>query len=192
MIGIPLGLLYANAGEWLIHKYVLHGLGKNKQNFWAFHWHEHHRAAREHNQYDPHYKRSLLSWSPQTKEALGLVGMAIAHLPLFPIAPFFTMTVWYAGINYYRVHKRSHLDPEWGKKHLPWHVDHHLGPDQNQNWCVTKPWFDDIMGTRKPYVGTQKFEDDQARRAQKSRVVLQANATRKEDDAAIEAPKTVA
>ncbi len=36
MIGIPLGLLWANAGEWAIHKYVLHGLGRRKGTFWAF------------------------------------------------------------------------------------------------------------------------------------------------------------
>ena len=45
MLGIPLGLLYANASEWLIHHYVLHGLGKKKRSFWSFHWGEHHRAC---------------------------------------------------------------------------------------------------------------------------------------------------
>ena len=40
MLGIPLGLLYSNAGEWLLHKYLLHGLGRRKGTFWAFHWHE--------------------------------------------------------------------------------------------------------------------------------------------------------
>ena len=39
MIGIPVALAASNAGEWLIHKYWLHGLGKNKKSFWAFHWH---------------------------------------------------------------------------------------------------------------------------------------------------------
>ena len=34
------------------------------------------------------------------------------------------------------------------REHLPWHVDHHLGRNQDTNWCVTKPWFDYIMGTR--------------------------------------------
>ena len=36
MIGIPIGLIAANASEWLIHKYVLHGPGKKKDSFWAF------------------------------------------------------------------------------------------------------------------------------------------------------------
>ena len=38
-----------------------------------------------------------------------------------------------------------------GKQHLPWHYDHHMGRDQNANWCVTHPLFDNVMGTRKIY-----------------------------------------
>ncbi len=71
MIGIPLGLVYSNIGEWVIHKYVLHA-ARQKKNFWSFHWHEHHRAARENNQLDPHYQRSLLEWNAQSKEVVGL------------------------------------------------------------------------------------------------------------------------
>ncbi len=148
MIGIPLGLLYANAGEWLIHKYVLHGLGRRKSSFWSFHWHEHHKASRRGDMHDPAYERPLGGWNGQTKEALGLVLMGLAHAPLFPVAPFFTATVWYCGARYYYAHRRAHLDFAWAKEHLPWHVDHHLGPDQDANWCVTRPWFDHVMGTR--------------------------------------------
>lgn len=153
MIGIPLGLLYANAGEWLIHKYVLHGLGRKKRSFWSFHWHEHHRASRRNGMLDEHYHRSLLGWNAQSKEALGLVGIGLSHLPLLPVAPFFTATVIYSAARYYRIHKRAHLDPEWAKAHLPWHYDHHMAPDQDANWCVTHPFFDRVMGTRKPFLG---------------------------------------
>jgi hypothetical protein len=151
MIGIPIGLAAANAGEWLIHKHWLHGLGRNKKSFWAFHWHEHHREAHRNAMIDPFYERSVLSWSPQGKEALALVLGAMALAPVFPVAPFFTGTVWFSMARYYRLHKRSHQDPAWAKEHLPWHVDHHLGRDQNANWCVTHPWFDYVMQTRKPF-----------------------------------------
>lgn len=151
MIGIPLGLLYANAGEWLVHKYILHGLGKNKDSFWAFHWHEHHREARKHDMLDDNYERSLFGWSAQSKEALALLAAALAHLPLFPVAPFFTGTVLYRIWAYYRIHKRAHLEPGWAKENLPWHYDHHMGKDQNANWCVTHPFFDYVMGTRIAY-----------------------------------------
>jgi hypothetical protein len=46
MIGLSIGLFYSNAGEWFIHRYVLHGLGRNKQSLWSFHGHDHHRAYR--------------------------------------------------------------------------------------------------------------------------------------------------
>jgi hypothetical protein len=152
MIGIPLGLAVSNAGEWFLHKHMLHGRGRNKKSFWAFHWHEHHREAHQNDMFDPQYTRSLFTWSPQGKEALALSVGALASLPLFPLAPFFMGTLWFGMIRYYRVHKRSHLDREWARENLPWHVDHHLGKDQNANWCVTHPWFDYVMKTRKPYL----------------------------------------
>jgi hypothetical protein len=157
MIGIPIGLLAANATEWLVHKYVLHGLGSDKKSFWAFHWHEHHKNARKHAGVDHDYDRPLLSrWNGQSKEAVALVAAAVAVVPLIPIAPFFVATVTYSALNYYRKHKRAHLDPAWAREHLPWHYDHHMGPNQHANWCVTRPWFDQIMGTREPYVGTER------------------------------------
>lgn len=151
MLGIPIGLAASNAGECLIHKHWLHGLGRNKKSFWAFHWHEHHREAIRHGMIDAQYQRSVFTWSPQGKEALALTLGAVAMAPLFPVAPFFTGTVWYRMARYYQAHKKSHLDPAWAKANLPWHVDHHLGRDQNANWCVTHPWFDYVMKTRKPY-----------------------------------------
>lgn len=156
MLGFPLGLFYSNAGEWFIHRYVLHGRGKHRQSMWSFHWHEHHRASRLHDFKDSHYQRSIWGLHAQGKEALAVSCLAAAHVPLFPIAPFFTAAVWYSAWNYHRVHKRSHLDPDWARDNLPWHYDHHMAPNQNANWCVTRPWFDYLMGTREPYVGTEK------------------------------------
>jgi len=153
MIGIPLGLAYSNAFEWAFHKYVLHGLGKNKASFWSFHFHDHHRLARKHAMKDPGYAESVFQWNPQGKEAAALAAGAVIMAPFFPVAPFFTGTVWYCLWNYYRVHKQAHLDPEWAKEHLPWHVAHHMGRDQDTNWCVTNPWFDKVMQTAEPMPG---------------------------------------
>ncbi|MFT3756484.1 MAG: hypothetical protein QM769_11170 [Pseudoxanthomonas sp.] len=97
MLGIPLGLLYANAGEWVIHKYVLHGVGKKKKSFWNFHWGEHHRASRKNDFRDPDYERSVFGKHAQGKEALGIAGLMLVHAPLFPVAPYFTATVWYSA-----------------------------------------------------------------------------------------------
>jgi len=164
LIEIPAGLLYGNAMEWLIHKYLLHGLGKNKSSFWSFHWHDHHRNARRKDMVDEDYQKPIKLAEPPGKELVSLILAALAHAPLFFIAPFFTLTVWYCAFNYHRVHKKSHLDPEWARENMPWHVDHHMGPDQDQNWCVTKPWFDIIMGTRVRYVGTQHEEQSREKR----------------------------
>lgn len=155
MIGIPVGLAVANATEWLVHKYVLHGLGQEKSSFWSFHWHEHHRAARKNDHRDEAYEGGVLQWNGQGKEALALAATSLAWLPLLPVAPFFVGTLLYSGVDYYRKHKRAHLDTEWARENLPWHYDHHMGPNQNANWCVTHPWFDIVMGTREPYVGTE-------------------------------------
>ena len=152
MLGIPIGLLYANAGEWLIHKYVLHGLGRRKSSPWSYHWHEHHRAARQNGHLDPAYGRNAFQWNAQGKEALGLLIIALAHLPLLPVAPFFVASVEYSTLTYYRVHRRAHRDPAWAREHLRWHYDHHMGKNQDANWCVTWPWFDWVMGTRERYV----------------------------------------
>ena len=148
MIGIPIGLAYANAAEWLIHKYVLHGSGKKKGTFWSFHFHEHHKASRKNGFIDEVYVRPGIRWDPKGKELLGLVALTSTHLPLFPVAPFFTTSLVYSAYNYYVTHKRAHLDPAWAAENLPWHVEHHMGRNQDANWCVTKPFFDYVMGTR--------------------------------------------
>ncbi len=165
MIGIPLGLLTANGVEWWVHKHWLHGRGKNRDSFWSFHWHDHHRNVRRSGHHDVDYTQPFWRSTPRFKEVVSLVGSAVAIAPLFPVAPFFVGTLWYANANYYRKHKKSHLDIEWARTHLPWHYDHHMGPDQNQNWCVTRPWFDHLMGTRVPYLGTPRAARDDARRA---------------------------
>jgi|GEM_PF-390228 len=175
MIGIPLGIVYANAFEWVIHKHLLHGLGRNKKSFWAFHWHEHHKKARKHDMHDDQYAgRNVFvailkgDQTAKTKEAVGLIAASALHLPLLPIAPFFTVTVWACAANYYRVHRRSHLDPVWAEEHVPWHVDHHMGKNQDANWCVTWPLTDWIMGTREKYVGTPAWLEAKARAAREA------------------------
>lgn len=149
MIQIILGFFASNFGEWAIHKYVLHGLGKNPKSFWSFHWHDHHNQARRNDMIDPQYQNSLTKWSPATKEIIALFIGALMLLPLLPFVPFFVGTVWYFMLRYYFVHRVAHTQPDYAKKFLPWHYDHHMGKDQNANWCIQFPMFDYILGTRK-------------------------------------------
>lgn len=161
MIGIALGIVVANAGEWLIHKHVLHGLGADRESYWAFHWHDHHRHARRNSFRDEAYERSVFEPGGKSKEALGILSMAAAVSPLFPVAPWFVGTLWASGAAYYAVHRQSHLNPAWARKWVPWHYDHHMGANQHANWCVTFPLMDYVMGTRVPYVGTEAERLDQ-------------------------------
>lgn len=148
LLGAALGLLHANAVEWLTHKYVLHGLGKRKGSMWRFHWAQHHRIARKNGMYDKSYEAPFWSWSDRGKEIAGIVGLALLHLPLIKVAPYFTCAVLFSSGNYLYRHRKAHLDIEWGKKHMPHHWDHHMGANQDANWCVSYPWFDWILGTR--------------------------------------------
>ncbi len=152
LLGVVAGLAVTNIGEWFIHKYVLHVLGRKKSSFWAFHWHQHHRSVRRMKMVDPLYVMEATGEHTFSREIKSLLAVAViggAALLLF--VPSFVVTVWYRMYRYYVVHRRSHLDTEWAKTNLPWHYDHHLGKSQNANWCVTHPWFDYVMGTRVKY-----------------------------------------
>lgn len=145
---ISLGLFAENAGEWLFHRYVLHGLGKRPKSLWNYHWSEHHRAARANQMLDPGYRGWPLRWNTQGKEALFLLLVAAAHLPLLAFAPLYASGMLLGLAVYYARHRRAHLDPEWAKANLPWHYEHHLSKGAEANWCISWPWFDWLMGTR--------------------------------------------
>lgn len=160
MIGFPVGLIVSNATEWVAHKYVLHGLGRSKKSFWSFHWHEHHKQSRKNGFRDADYERSPLGLNAQGKEVYALAATCAAVATLLPVAPYFCAGVFTSSYLYYALHKKSHLEPQWARKWLPWHYDHHMGPNQDANWCVTLPLFDHLMGTRVPYAGTEREQRD--------------------------------
>ena len=73
----------------------------------------------------------------------------MVHTPLLFISPFFFGSLFYFACRYFYIHRKAHLDVEWGKKYFPWHYDHHMGKNQDANWGVTHPLWDYILGTRK-------------------------------------------
>lgn len=145
-----LGLIYANFAEWFIHKYILHKLGKKKFQFnqFSFHWKNHHKNARKYQFYDFDYLEPLLKWNSKTKEIIGLSLLIISHLPLLLYLPYFVMAAYLHVIVYYFIHQWAHTNPQHAKKYLKWHWDHHMGSNQDTNWCVTYPLADYILGTR--------------------------------------------
>jgi hypothetical protein len=178
MIGIPLAVASFAYGEWAAHKYLLHWLGRDKSSVFAFHFHTHHQKVRRHGGYDPDFEGPVWSTPTQMGEAIGLTVIGLAHAPLLPVAPFYTLTTWYLLAKYRRDHRRAHIDPEWGRTHLAWHYDHHMGPSQHKNWGVTFQWFDKLAGTRVPYVGTDKELADRSRNHDRAAAAMEGRAPR--------------
>ena len=143
-----LAFLYANLLEWVIHKYIFRGLGKNKNSKFAGHWHTHHKLCRKNDNKDETYKE--FPPHPSVKQELSsLLILALAHTPIIFFSPFFYISLVYFTIRYFFIHRKTHTDVEWGKKYFPWHYEHHMGKDQDANWGVTNPLWDHILGTRK-------------------------------------------
>lgn len=148
LIGIPLGFLVENAGEWFSHRYILHALGKTPGSIWSYHWHEHHRVCRQNGMIDPGYRESPMRWNTQGKEVLFLLVVIVLHAPFIYLIPGYVTGMYIALACYYYKHRRAHLEPEWGKVHLPWHWEHHMGKNSDANWCITWNWFDRLMNTQ--------------------------------------------
>jgi len=143
-----LAVLYTNLGEWLFHRFILHGLGKHRHSVWAFHCHEHHAICAKNAMFDPGYRNfSWSTWNAQTKELLVMTSFFLLHLPLLWFAPMFGFTLIASFGLYYFKHRKAHLDPAWAKTHLNWHYEHHVYPGSG-NWCVTWPLCDYLLGTR--------------------------------------------
>jgi len=151
---IVFGFLYATLLEWLLHKYILHGLGKNKKSYWAFHWHSHHKTCRKNKNSDINYK--FPGAPPVKKEIISLLLLTIIHIPLWYVSKIFYLTLVLCAIRYFYMHRKSHLNIEWGRKKMPWHHDHHMGTNQDANWGVTTDLMDLLMNTRVYYLPRRK------------------------------------
>jgi len=93
--------------------------------------------------YDPGYESVVSSWF----EIEALTIAAFIHFPVIFFFPASYLTLVISLVSYYLLHRKSHLNVEWGKKWMPWHYAHHMGPDQNKNWGVRLPIIDLLMRT---------------------------------------------
>lgn len=121
MIGFPIALIFANGFEWYAHKYILHGTPRPGQPRYSpipksmkSHW-QHHKIVRTTDYQDDGYAEGLSNWRTRDEVTSLLKLTAITSLAM-PVAPFFTLGTYYAAARYFYVHRRSHLEPEWGKK----------------------------------------------------------------------------
>lgn len=148
---LALACLWGNLLEWLVHKHVLHGWGRARRGYWAYHWHTHHANVKRHGLVDPDYLRGKLASEQCAKETLGIWAAALAHAWLvWPRLPWAAAAILTYAALYLYCHERSHRDEAWARRWLPWHVEHHFGSDPDRNWCLTFPLWDWILGTRGP------------------------------------------
>mgnify|MGYP003144388306 CR=1 FL=1 len=147
VVQIILGIVFANWFEWAAHKYVMHDLGR-RWRWLSWHWMQHHRNSALNKFHDKDYLKSPFDWNSRAKEILGLALLALCVSPVSLLAPvmYATMVTW--TVLYYVTHAKSHRNPEWAKKYVPWHYEHHMGQAPDANFCVVMPLWDIILGTR--------------------------------------------
>jgi len=164
VVAALVGWLYGTALEYLVHRFVFHGIGKKRSSAFSFHWHQHHKESRKNAMLEPAYMQRRLAWNGYTREVVGISVLVVLHIPIaffFPTA-FAAMVAW--GLHYHFVHHKTHVDPEWARAHCPWHVDHHMAPNQDANYGVTSDWMDRLFGTREVWVGTEREKKQIERR----------------------------
>ncbi|NOZ97890.1 MAG: hypothetical protein GXO52_09060 [Gammaproteobacteria bacterium] len=152
--GFVAGLVLANGFEWVAHKYLLHGVHRKGQPRFSptpkqmeSHW-AHHREVRKTQFHDECYVEGLHNWRTRNELLSLAVVASVSSAVAYPFSKGMALAFWYSAGNYYYVHRRSHLEPDWSKRRIPWHYDHHMNSNQDANWGVTRPWFDYILGTR--------------------------------------------
>ena len=123
--------------EYIVHRYLFHGLGKKGNSMFAFHIRGHHLTAR---------KNKFIDLKVSANESLGLPFLLLIHLPfLWWSLSFFVALALYASA-FILLHNYQHRNPEFTKKYFWWHWDHHMG-NQNKSWGVVLPIMDLILGT---------------------------------------------
>lgn len=137
IIGFLLGLVYASFLEWGIHKYLFHKLGRKKDSIFAYHLRGHHVLAK---------KNGFVDLTASRVESVGMMFLILLHIPVI----FYSVSFW-AAITLYALafkflHGYQHSNPEFTKKHMKWHWDHHM-KNPNKNYNVVLPIADKIMRT---------------------------------------------
>ena len=150
LVWILLGLVVGSFIEWFAHRYFLHNF--SSRVFSRSHFSVHHKKCRKNNNFDEDYLR----FPPRHIDGGGgeiilLISLAALTTPTILISFWFWAGLVLHAMIYYYLHRKSHIDSEWGRKWMPWHWDHHMGKDQNYNWGVTNPIFDYVFRTRKKY-----------------------------------------
>ena len=141
MLGFVLGLLYGNVLEYLIHDFIFHRLGRKKGSIWSYHLKDHHVLCRKNN---------FVDLTESKVEAIGMLGLILIHMPLIYLSFGFWMGVTSYAMAFKYLHGFQHSHPEFTKKYMKWHWEHHM-KDSNKNFGVVMPLSDYLFRTRKKY-----------------------------------------
>jgi sterol desaturase/sphingolipid hydroxylase (fatty acid hydroxylase superfamily) len=126
--------------EYLLHRFVLHGLPPFK------HWHAQHHAQ-------PRALMGIPTWASFVLFSIGAAVPAWALLPqdaaLALMLGLLLGYVAYIG-THHRLHHPGRLDFAWQRRALRWHARHHGSADgrrQLGHFGVTSSLWDQILGT---------------------------------------------
>jgi sterol desaturase/sphingolipid hydroxylase (fatty acid hydroxylase superfamily) len=161
IIAFGIGIVYGHVVEYTAHKHLLHRYRKRNEPF-SFHFAKHHGESRRNLMVD---NVSITNFNPmKNRDLLMVLIVLVLNLPFLFYFPAFYAACVFSAIQYYYLHRKAHHDISWGKLNLPWHYDHHMGPNQDVNWGVRSDILDRILGTREKYYGTIKEVIDNSKR----------------------------
>ena len=140
---VGIAWFYGHILEYFLHR-VMHDY-KHYPFFFKHHFGGHHKISRQNEMKDDSYTNVYTKSS--LFEVSGLMIGLIIHLPVLFFFPFAYITLLISVAQYYWMHRKSHIDVEWGKKNMPWHYRHHMSKDQHANWGVRSDIIDRILTT---------------------------------------------
>ena len=141
MLGFVFGFLYGSFLEYMIHRFVFHKLGHKKKSIWSYHIKGHHVLSRKNN---------FIDLTESQAESVGMIFLILIHIPLISISLGAWLGVTVYALSFKILHGVQHRNPEFTKKYMKWHWDHHM-KSPNKNFGVVVPWMDYLFGTRKKY-----------------------------------------
>ena len=156
VLQVAIAWAYSHVLEYCLHRWLLHN--RKRKQWFKNHFGDHHRIARKNMMLDSKAHDSIqIAGDPEIK---GLLALALLHAPVVILWPFAYAMLIVASCTYFLVHRRAHQDFRWARSSKDTVEFPYLGKDQNVNWGVRLPWVDWIMGTRVPWKGEQREEQE--------------------------------
>ena len=131
------GFIHGSLIEYLVHRYLFHGLGKKKDSIFAYHLRDHHLVSR---------RNDFIDNKLSVHEAIGVVFLVALHVPAFFLSLYLFAGIAFYALLFVVLHNTMHKTPGLAKKYFWWHWNHHM-KNQNKSWNVVLPIFDLLTGT---------------------------------------------